>query len=123
MMRATRRVMVATAAALALTRVGHAAEPRRYQVIQRDAGDRAIGTVDMDDAFGLTIVSVVPDRAKWLRDLVRRTNEKLVLHVDAVPAPGEPRFAQASRMVARTDPGFAAALKDDLRRYYDLELR
>ena len=119
-----RRTVLALAGALAIGGPGRAAEPRRLlRVLQRDAAERVIGTVELDAAFRLDVVTAEPDRAEWLRNLVRRINEKQVLFIDAAPAPGQPRFTQASRSVGRGDPEFLEALKDELRRYYDIELQ
>jgi len=120
----SRRTLLSLAGALAIGGPGRAAEPRRvWRVLQRDEAERVIGTVELDAAFRLDVVTAEPDRAEWLRDLVRRINEKPVLFIDAVPAPGQPRFAQTSRSVGRGDPEFLEALRDELRRYYDIELQ
>jgi hypothetical protein len=131
MMSPTRRAVLRAAfgGALATTGLratsGRAAGARhRFQVIMHgESGERRIGAVEVDDAAMLTVVSAIPDRAQWLRKLVRRMNDKQVLYIDAPPADGQPRFALASREVPRNDPRFAAVLRDDLRRNYDLELR
>ena len=131
MTRRTRRAVLAAMGRLAAAAPLLFATPslaaddrRRFQVILHgDAGERSVGAVEMDAAAMLTVVAAAPGRGEWLRALVRRMNDKQVLYIDAPPAEGQPRFALASRMVARSDPRFAAALRDDLRRYYDLELR
>jgi hypothetical protein len=82
-----------------------------------------IGAVRLSRTAEMTVVSATADRAEWLSSLVDRTNREALMHQDAAPPPDAPRFTDASRLIKRTDPEFTAALLDELRKYYGVELR
>ena len=95
--------------------------PGRYVARQHvDGSDRVLGEVELG-ADG--VLSLPPGAAPGPLDkIVASMNAAERLHVDVAPPPDAPRFAMASRIVERGDPGFIAALADQLARYYRLEL-
>ena len=82
-----------------------------------------VGVVRLDKQYRLSVVSVPPARKTWLHTLVDEVNAEQTLHVDAPPPADAPQFADVTATVARSDPRFPAALRDHLKRYYDLTLR
>jgi hypothetical protein len=98
----------------------------KYQVILHEEDGtppRPIGVVEIGPDHRLAVISTVPDRSEFLRDLAERTNDLAVLHVDVAPPPGARRGALFSKPLARHEGGFREALLERLRRYYDLELK
>jgi hypothetical protein len=49
-------------------------------------------------------------------------NGQAMLQISVAPPPGSPRFAVASRPVARGEAEFIPAMQDDLLRYYSIRL-
>lgn len=82
-----------------------------------------VGHVELDPRGSILVLDAAPSRATWLREVASRMNRKGVLHVEAAPPPGAPRFTSASRLIRRGEPEFVPALKDYLRVYYGIELR
>ena len=82
-----------------------------------------VGTVRLSRTAEMTVVSATADRADWLGSLVDQTNREVLMHQAVAPSPDAPKFADASRLIKRTDPEFAAALLDELRKYHGVELR
>ncbi len=100
-------------------------QPAKYQVIAHEAdGDisRQIGVVEIGPRQRLKVLSVVPDRADFLHDLVERTNALDVLNVDAAAPAGARRRASSSKTIARNESGFRDALLERLHRELCLEL-
>lgn len=85
-------------------------------------GHTVIGRAELDQRGMIRILDAAPRRAAWLRDVAARMNAKRVLHVEAPPPAGAPRYTSASRLVGRDEPGFIPALRDYLRQYYKVEL-
>ena len=100
------------------------AVPGRYAAVQADQdGERRLGIVVLDDEGRITVEEADTQQQTTLEKIVRSMNGKSVLHVDVPPPPDAPRFALASRIVERGSPDFISALKEQLQRYYDVELR
>ena len=85
--------------------------------------ERLIGRVAVDAAYRLRIVSVTRPQKQFLTDTLDAINDKTVLHVEAAPPEGAPKFAEASRVVDRSSPAFLVELQSHLKKYYDVSLR
>jgi len=110
--------LVARAAAAA-----DAAETQFDVVLHGSGGAEIVGRVSIGASFMLTLVSAAPAREPWVRSLIKRMNGETTLQLDAPPPPGGPRFAMASQPIGRGDPRFGEAMRQQLRTYYDVELR
>jgi hypothetical protein len=101
-------------------------EVARYMVIRREesAGERhELGTIAIDQAGVITILSIANDPDERLAQLVDELNRRAHLNVKVPPAPGAPRFALSSRIVERGTPDFIPALVQYLQKYHMIELR
>lgn len=96
-----------------------------FDVIFTDEDEKEmnIGRVEADPSFTLKIVSAVPEHKEFLEETVDLVNEKKVLHVEAAPPEGAPKFAVFSKQIERGKPEFAAEMQTYLASYYDLNLK
>lgn len=96
-----------------------------FDVIFTDEDDKEvnIGRVEADPTFRLKIVSAAPEHKEFLEETMELVNDKTVLHVEAAPPEGAPKFAVYSREVERGKPEFAAEMQSYLASYYDLNLK
>jgi hypothetical protein len=92
-------------------------------VLHGSGGTEVVGKLRIGPSFILTLVSAVPAREAWVQSLIKRMNGETTLQLDAPPPPGAPRFALASQPIGRGDPRFGEAMRQELRKYYDVELR
>ena len=98
---------------------------QRFAAVELEEGkENPLGTIEID-ANGTITVPDASKRAKddLLLDIVTQMNAKKVIHVDAPPPEGAPRYTKASIIIDRGHPKFIPALKDHLRTYYHVELR
>jgi hypothetical protein len=101
-------------------------EMARYMVIRRQepAGEHhQLGTIAIDQAGVITILTIADDPDERLTQLVDELNRRAHLNVKMPPAPGAPRFALSSRIVERGTPDFMPALAEYLMKYHMIELR
>ena len=100
-------------------------QPQQFEVIFTDEDEKEIniGRVEADPNFNLKVVSAVPEHKEFLEETLDLVNEKKVLHVEAAPPEGAPKFAIYSREVERGKPEFAIEMQAYLASYYDLNLK
>ena len=99
-------------------------QSRRYAVVQLDdRREQDLGTVLLNDAGQITAEPGAADGNEKLAVIIQSMNSTDVMHVNVTPPEGAPRYAVASRVVRRGEPEFVPLLIEDLRKYYDLELR
>ena len=98
--------------------------PQRYMAVKTaDGHEQPLGIVSLDAAAVMTIEAPEPGQEEALERLVGRINKQDVRHESVAPPPDSPRFAVASRVLKRGDPGFIPAMKEELVKYYDVELK
>ena len=98
--------------------------PQRYMAVKTAGGhEKKLGVIKLDADAIITIEAPEPEEAEALERLVARVNKQDVRHESVAPPPGAPRYAVASRVLKRGDAGFIPALKEELLKYYDVELR
>ena len=88
-----------------------------------DGKEITIGRVEADQRFQLKVVSAVDEQKEFLDETLELVNDKDVLHVEAAPPEGAPKFAVYSRQIERGKPEFAAEMQAYLNTYYDLALK
>jgi len=100
-------------------------QPQVFDVIFTDEDEKEIniGRVEADPNFNLKIVSAAPEHKEFLEETLDLVNEKKVLHIEAAPPEGAPKFAVYSREVERGKPEFANEMQAYLASYYDLNLK
>ena len=66
-----------------------------FEVIFTDEDDKEIniGRVEADPSFKLKIVSAAAEHKEFLEETMDLVNDKKVLHVEAPPPQGAPKFA------------------------------
>jgi hypothetical protein len=95
----------------------------RYAVARVDNGhEHRLGIVSLDASGVMTVEESEPAESAALARLVHRMNGQAMLQISVAPPPGSPRFAVASRPVARGEAEFIPAMQDDLLRYYSIRL-
>jgi hypothetical protein len=101
------------------------AQPQVFDVIFTDEDEKEIniGRVEADPNFKLKIVSAAPEHKEFLAETLDLVNDKNVLHVEAAPPEGAPKFAVYSREVERGKSEFAGEMLSYLSSYYDLNLK
>lgn len=102
-----------------------AKSPQLFDVILTDEDGKQtnIGRVEADSAFRLKVVSADAKQKEFLEETMELVNAKAVLHVEAPPPAGAPKFAVYSRELKRGADGFAAELQAYLKSYYDIVLK
>ena len=96
-----------------------------FDVIFTDEDDKEIkiGQVEADPSFKLKIVSAAPEHKEFLEETLDLVNDKKLLHVEAPPPEGAPKFAVFSKQIERGKPEFASEMQSYLSSYYDLNLK
>jgi len=95
----------------------------RYAVARVDNGhEHRLGVISLDAAGVMTVEEADPAERAGLERLAHRMNGQAMLQITVAPPPGAPRFAVASRPVARGEAEFIPALQGDLLRYYSIKL-
>ena len=92
-------------------------------VLHDNGREEVVGQVKLDASSHIAIVSAAPGRSGLLDKMAREMNERTTLQVLTVSQPGLPRTAHANEIIGRADSRFLDALKTELRRNHDLELR
>lgn len=92
-------------------------------VLAENGHETPAGLLMLDPAGRLSVIAAPAGREGWLRRMVDEANAEPVMHVDAAPPAGAPRFAEASTPVRRGESGFTPALRVFLQRYYGVTLQ